>query len=115
MVSFDHINHFDPAQETYFEQRIAQSMADELGMKASAYKLWKSQNGTCPVCQQPVTSENGWQMSKWHVHHITPKAEGGKDTVSNLVILHPNCHRQVHSQKLKVVKPAPVKRGLVEA
>ena len=51
MVSFDHINHFDPAQETYFEQRIAQSMADELGMKASAYKLWKSQNGTCPVCQ----------------------------------------------------------------
>ena len=31
---------------------------------------------------------------------------GGDDTISNLVLLHPNCHRQVHSAGLVVEKAA---------
>ncbi|MBU0499010.1 MAG: HNH endonuclease [Gammaproteobacteria bacterium] len=34
----------------------------------------------------------------WNIHHILPKALGGADTFSNLVMLHPNCHRQIHSR-----------------
>jgi len=37
------------------------------------------------------------------------KADGGADRRENRVLLHPNCHRQVHSQRLSVVKPRPVK------
>jgi RNA-directed DNA polymerase len=94
-------NPFDPAYEAYFEQRLTRSMAKALDGKA--YTLWKSQSGICPICQQPLTAvPNGEE--KWHVHHIIPKAEGGGDHPSNLVMVHPNCHRQIHSRKLKVVK-----------
>jgi RNA-directed DNA polymerase len=57
------------------------------------------------VCNQKLT-----EVSGWHVHHIQPKKNGGKDIISNLVMVHPNCHRQIHSQRLTVVKPVSEKK-----
>jgi RNA-directed DNA polymerase len=31
-----------------------------------------------------------------HWHHVVPLSEGGKDDVSNLVLLHAECHQQLH-------------------
>ncbi|WP_412063728.1 HNH endonuclease [Rubrivirga sp. IMCC45206] len=31
-----------------------------------------------------------------HVHHVTPKAEGGTDDGVNLRLLCPNCHMVTH-------------------
>jgi RNA-directed DNA polymerase len=99
-------NPFDPKQETYFEDRLGLKMKDSLAGQVKWYRLWWSQDKECPICHEKITKEAGW-----HVHHILPKSEGGKDNLSNLVMVHPNCHRQIHSQKLPVVKPAPA-RGL---
>ena len=99
-------NPYDPKQETYFEDRLGLKMKDSLAGQVKWYRLWWNQDKECPVCKEKITKEAGW-----HVHHILPKSEGGKDNLSNLVMLHPNCHRQIHSQKLKVAKPAPA-RGL---
>ncbi|EFY0421430.1 HNH endonuclease, partial [Shigella boydii] len=33
----------------------------------------------------------------WNVHHKVKKVMGGGEELSNLVLLHPNCHRQLHS------------------
>lgn len=97
-------NPFDPKQETYFEHRLGRKMKDSLSGKVKLLRLWWSQGKECPICQQKITQETGW-----HVHHILPKSEGGKDNVSNLVMVHPNCHRQIHAQQLTVVKLAPAK------
>ncbi|MFC4547542.1 HNH endonuclease [Paenactinomyces guangxiensis] len=35
------------------------------------------------------------------------RSKGGADTQENRVLLHPNCHQQVHSRKLTVKKPRP--------
>jgi hypothetical protein len=43
----------------------------------------------------------------WHDHHIEYRVHGGSDALGNRVLLHPNCHTQVHSTGLKVLKPAP--------
>jgi len=43
-----------------------------------------------PVCQVPITE----------VHHIVPRAEGGKDSFENLIALCPNCHRRYHSGEI---------------
>ncbi len=67
--------------------------------------IWESQNGLCPICQQKITLE-----SAWHTHHVQPRSKGGKDNVANLIMVHPNCHRQIHNQLLTVVKPAPCKK-----
>jgi RNA-directed DNA polymerase len=103
-------NPFDPAQESYFESRLGSKMDGNLKGKTKLLRLWWRQDKECPHCQEKITKETGW-----NIHHILPKAQGGKDNISNLMLLHPNCHRQIHSQKLEVVKPAPVTGGFHEA
>ncbi len=100
---------FDPAQETYFESRLGRKMKDKLTGKIQWLRLWWQQDKECPNYREKITEETGW-----HVHHILSKSEGGKDNNSKLVLLHPNCHRQIHSQRLEVAKPAPVKGGFDE-
>ncbi|WP_261298988.1 HNH endonuclease [Shewanella holmiensis] len=34
----------------------------------------------------------------WNVHHIVERGKGGSDEMENLVLLHPNCHRQLHAR-----------------
>jgi RNA-directed DNA polymerase len=97
-------NPYDPEWETYFEKRLDVKMEANLrGLKTLLY-LWKQQKGLCPVCNQKIT-----KISGWHSHHLIHRVHGGKDGAANRVLLHPNCHRQVHSQKLEVVKPRPAK------
>ena len=97
-------NPYDPKFESYFEERLGVKMAHDLQGRQKLLHLWKQQRGICPVCQQKITKITGW-----HNHHIIWRSLGGSDHMDNRVLLHPNCHRQVHSQRLKVVKPCPAK------
>lgn len=38
----------------------------------------------------------GWNAAQCDVHHRIPKARGGLHTISNAVVLCPNCHRVEH-------------------
>lgn len=97
-------NPYDPQWEDYFEHRISVQMENDLDGHQKLLNLWKSQNGICPVCNQVIAKTTGW-----HLHHIVWRSQGGGEQMSNLVLLHPNCHRKVHSQKLTVVKPRPAR------
>jgi RNA-directed DNA polymerase len=99
-------NPFDPEHETYFEDRLGWKMKRSVTGQVKWLKLWWSQDKECPMCKEKITEETGW-----NTHHIIPREDGGSDNPSNLVLLHPNCHKQLHSQKLKIAKPAPT-RGL---
>jgi RNA-directed DNA polymerase len=94
-------NPYDPAWELYFEERLTAHMASTLTGRGTARYLWLEQNGRCLVCAEPLTLAAGW-----HVHHLRWRVHGGDDRIDNLVLLHPNCHRQVHSEGLVVEKPA---------
>ena len=94
-------NPYDPEWELYFEERLATHMASTKAGRMSVGYLRIQQEGKCLVCGQPLVLEDGW-----HVHHLVPRAKGGTDWLSNLVLLHPNCHRQVHSEGLVLEKPA---------
>lgn len=102
-------NPYDPAWEQYFEDRLGLAMKDSFRGRNRLFYLWYAQDGECPNCGERITKATGW-----HLHHILPKAQGGMDTTSNLVILHPNCHRQVHSRDDGEL-PASVIRGFAEA
>jgi RNA-directed DNA polymerase len=95
-------NPFDPAWELYFEKRLGIKMVDNLKGKHQLLQLWKEQQGICPVCKQKITKLTGW-----HSHHIVWRSLGGSNSQENLVILHPNCHAQVHSLGITVEKPRP--------
>ncbi len=95
-------NPFDPRWEAYFEERLTFKMRTSLDGRQRLRSLWLKQGGTCPVCRQKLTGEQGW-----HVHHIIPRASGGDNRQSNLLMIHPNCHSQIHSRRFDAVKLAP--------
>jgi RNA-directed DNA polymerase len=95
-------NPYDPQWEPYFERRLETKMRDTLQPNRVARHLWLEQAGRCPVCHQFITTETGWEK-----HHLLWRAYGGLNTLDNLGLLHPNCHKQVHSQRLTVQKPRP--------
>lgn len=95
-------NPYDPNWEHYFEKRLDAKMAAHWRGKRSLLNLWRSQNGVCPVCQQNITNLTGCEN-----HHIIQRVYGGSDTMENRVLLHPTCHKQVHSLGLTVLKPRP--------
>ena len=95
-------NPYDPQWEPYFEARLGVRMAHNLHGRRYLLRLWKEQDGRCAVCHQRLT-----QLTGWHSHHLVWRTHGGSDHAENRVLLHPNCHAQVHSQGLTVVKPRP--------
>ena len=84
-------------------------MKSSLKGRTRLLRLWKAQQQRCPNCRERITKESGW-----HVHHILPKAQGGTDDQANLMLLHPNCHRQIHHSEIDE-QPAPVRRGFAKA
>lgn len=95
-------NPYDPAWEVYFEERLGVQMEANLRGRRRLLYLWQAQQGLCPVCQQKITKLTGW-----HNHHIVQRSLGGSDHADNRVLLHPTCHRHVHSQGVPVEKLRP--------
>ena len=97
-------NPYDPQWEVYFEERLGAKMVENLRGRRQLLYLWQEQGGNCPVCNQKIT-----KISGWHNHHIIERIHGGRNGAENRVLLHPECHREVHYQKLKVAKPRPTR------
>ena len=84
-------NPYDPEYELYFEawQMLKASAIVDMQMK----RLFELQKGKCLTCK------SGLQFTEqWHIHHRVPRVLGGSNILSNLTLLHENCHRQLHSQ-----------------
>lgn len=103
-------NPYDPAWEVYFEERQGVKMADDLRGRRKLRYLWRAQHGICPVCNQKITTITGW-----HNHHSIWRVMGGSDGVENRVLVHPTCHRKIHSQGLTVTKPRSRAGALAKA
>ena len=103
-------NPFDPLWREYLENRENRKIKEKLRRRRKKFeqKIWELQKGKCTICNQNFTSSNSW-----HLHHIIPKSEGGKDILSNLMMLHPDCHRQIHS--CNVAGSSNTKDGLTVA
>lgn len=87
-------NPYDPAFDAYFAKRLARKMDGTLEGRRKLRWLWWWQEGLCPICDQRITRDTGW-----HLHHVVKRSEGGSDKLTNLVLLHPNCHTQLHSKE----------------
>jgi RNA-directed DNA polymerase len=102
-------NPYDPQWEPYFEARLGVRRAHNRRGRRYLLRLWKEQDGRCAVGHQRLTPLTGW-----HSHHLVWRTHGGADHAENRVLLHPNCHAQVHSHGLTVVKPR-LQRGVRKA
>lgn len=67
-------------------------------------------NYTCQDCGRSAE-----EVAELHVHHITPKSEGGLDAMSNLVTLCDYCHSQRPSRGHDRIRPKTPPPGRTEA
>lgn len=88
-------NSYLPEFEPYFEQRHERAWRDSMQGRSKIMTLWIRQQQKCPMCEQRISQETGW-----NIHHIIERHKGGSDSLDNLVLLHPNCHRQLHSNHM---------------
>lgn len=95
-------NPFDPSMEVIGEKLRMDRMLKKLKYRKQIASLYVNQKGRCVLCGEPISKETGW-----HDHHIIQRSQGGTDALVNRVLLHPNCHQQLHSRGLTVSKPAP--------
>jgi RNA-directed DNA polymerase len=86
-------NPFLPEWESYFEERIARQMKDSFVGYDRLLRLWFKQDGLCLQCSQKITRDTGWNL-----HHRVRVVDGGDDSITNLILLHPVCHQQLHAQ-----------------
>ncbi|WP_434124423.1 group II intron reverse transcriptase/maturase [Klebsiella variicola] len=87
-------NPYLPEWENYFEKRLDYSWKESQQGQRKILAIWKRQGTQCPHCGQPISRETGW-----NIHHVLRKSQGGDDGLDNLILLHPNCHRQLHSNE----------------
>lgn len=84
-------NPFTKEDELTFEQHVQRRMLHTLRNRQKLISIFRKQKGKCPMCEQRITKQSGW-----HIHHLIYRCDGGKDTMDNLIMLHPDCHYQVH-------------------
>ena len=84
-------NPYDPDWESYFEERQGNKMLNSVKGNKLLKRIWKRQSGRCLWCSLMITVQTGWNL-----HRIIPGAKGGTYQSTNLILLHPVCHRQLH-------------------
>lgn len=53
--------------------------------------LYSAQKGKCKICGQEL------ELEEIYCHHIIPKEFGGTDEYKNLIIVHIDIHKLIHS------------------
>jgi len=76
-------NPYDPTFDEYFSKRLARKMDEALEGRRKLRWLW---------WWRRITRDTGW-----HLHHVLKRSHGGSDKLTNLVLLHPGCHTQLHA------------------
>ncbi|WP_220812436.1 group II intron reverse transcriptase/maturase [Pseudomonas paralcaligenes] len=88
---------YDAEHEFKWEALRVQRMQHKLRYRGQIIRLFTRQKGKCALCNHPISKETGW-----HDHHVIRRVDGGSDLLSNRVLLHPNCHSLIHSQRQEV-------------
>jgi RNA-directed DNA polymerase len=104
-----HLNPFLAENYEYFEKRRKAGAKQSALLNANQSKLLAKQKGLCPVCGEWLLNDNPLE-----VHHIKPRALGGKDTLRNLLLLHKVCHKQVTNSKNSTLQAAWIKAGIIK-
>lgn len=84
-------NPYTLQDELYFERRLINHWKERKRQHGKLRTIGERQRYRCTVCHQLFREED-----EWDIHHIIPRREGGSDEPSNLMLLRPNCHRQLH-------------------
>jgi RNA-directed DNA polymerase len=95
-------NPFAPDHDAYFERRLSNKLHHSYSGRNTLKSLRVIQNGVCPECRNPLPIKG----QKGIVNHIRGRLKGGKANITNLALLHKECHEEGHQFGFKYKLPA---------
>ena len=87
---------YDSSEETrayWIKRAYTNSFKSIYSVKVE--KLFKRQWGQCPICRKAITEEQV-RSNDLHQHHLNPQAESGDNKLTNLRLIHSDCHTELH-------------------
>jgi len=84
-------------EATKYQDRITKRAKN---INKVAHRVYRAYNSSCAICGWRATDELIISKGKIQyaygneIHHITPIAEGGRETADNIILLCPNHHKQ---------------------
>ena len=84
-------------EATKYQDRITKRAKN---INKVAHSVYRAYNFSCAICGWRATDELIISKGKIQyaygneIHHITPIAEGGRETADNIILLCPNHHKQ---------------------
>lgn len=78
----------DPIVQEHFKKKL---QSESVKLNKRNQRLAKKQGYKCHKC-----GESLFNGEPYDIHHIVPRKDGGSDKVSNLEILHRECHKATH-------------------
>jgi RNA-directed DNA polymerase len=82
---------YDPTLRDYWTNRNQRAIADRTPSWKKLAAI-RAQGYRCRHCGLVFQTDDAIDL-----HHRIPQAEGGTDTMSNLMALHEHCHYQLHA------------------
>ena len=116
---------YDANTIEYWRQREYINAKNSIVTEKTTMILFNKQKGKCEFCRQAITDDDV-KNSKIHKHHMKPRSEGGDWKLSNLRLLHTDCHQSLHNlcsreqmagfinkgiDYLRLLKPQPSIKG----
>ena len=88
---------YDNSKETrvYWENRAYKNSLNSI-YSLRVEKLFKRQDGLCPICRKAIT-EQQIRDNALHQHHLNPQSKSDDHRLTNLRLIHDDCHRELHS------------------
>jgi len=107
----------DESLAPYFESRKRKNLYDKFKSVKSMLFMLESQSTLCPVCGETLAPDvDNLIPPDLHVHHLVSRSVGGKNTFSNLMVLHSECHRFAHRKKLsRIMLITSLKKALLRS
>jgi len=102
--------YFSPKSKSYYlDPKEWDARDEEKKWNKIEWKLLGKQGGICPICKVKLdhNQEN-------NIHHLKPINEGGDNSLGNLLLIHKECHNQVHYQQIEKQKALPKLKELIE-
>ena len=87
---------YDANAIEYWRQREYINAKNSITAEKSMMALFTRQRGKCEYCRVEIT-DSEVKNREIHKHHMKPRSEGGDWKLSNLRLLHAECHTQLHS------------------
>lgn len=86
-------NPFDSSWERYFETREKGKLLGKWIGKQQAKNIAERQSNLCALCNEEIPKDSNWEY-----HFKCPWMHGGSNQVTNLCIVHSDCHERIHAK-----------------